>query len=503
MKTRRSLLLLAMMAGVSLPAIPAHAQSSTLRIGLAEDPDLLDPHRSRTFVGRIVYASLCDRLIDISPDLEYVPALATDWAWNETNTELTFNLREDAVFHDGTPFNAEAVKANIERALTLPDSLVRTDISAIQSVVVDSEYSVRLVLDEPNAPLLAQISDRGGIMMSPASFEQEGTWTPVCSGPYKFESRTQNDRIVLSKFAEHYAAADYSFDQVIFLPIPDGTVRLANVQSGDLDMIERMTPSDAQTVQGNANLELVIAPTLGYQGIRINTNNGERAQNPLGQDARVRQAFQLAIDKSIISQVVGNDIWEPAQQPFSPASPYHNPEIAVSTRDVAAARALLDEAGIDRLPVELSIGTSTQAAQLGELIQAMVAEVGFDVSLRPMEFAALLSEMQQGNFVATASGWSGRVDPDGNVYSHLACDGANNDSRYCNEEVDRLFNEAREVTDQETRRGLYNQALAILQDELPLIYTYHQNSPFVLRTNVEGFQTYPDNLIRLRGVTKN
>lgn len=503
MNIGRSLLLATLAAGTMLASQPSHAQTSTLRIGIAEDPDLLDPHRSRTFVGRIVYASMCDRLIDISPDLEFVPGLATDWSWNEDNTEITFNLREDALFHDGTPFNAEAVKANIERALTLPDSLVRNDISAIQSVEVDGEFTVRLVLDEPNAPLLAQISDRGGIMMSPASFEQEGTWTPVCSGPYKFESRTQNDRIVLSKFADHYAADEYHFDQVIFLPIPDGTVRLANVQSGDLDMIERLTPSDAQTVEGNPDLELIIAPTLGYQGIRFNTDNGERAQNPLGQDPRVRQAFQLAIDKSIITQIVGNDIWEPAQQALPPASPYHDASVEVSTRDVAAARALLDEAGIDRLPVELSIATSTQAAQLGELIQAMVAEAGFDVTLRPMEFASLLAEMQQGNFTATASGWSGRVDPDGNLYSHVACDGSNNDSRYCNEEVDRLLKEARLVTDQAERKALYDQVVQILQDELPIIYTYHQNAPFVVRTNVEGFTPYPDNLIRLRGMTKN
>ncbi|WP_185983443.1 ABC transporter substrate-binding protein [Aureimonas mangrovi] len=499
MTFRTTLLAAALMAGA---AMPAAAQTSTLRIGLAEDPDLLDPHRSRTFVGRIVYASMCDRLIDITPELDFAPALATDWSWNEGGTELTFNLRKDAVFHDGEPFNAEAVKANIERAQTLPDSLVRTDIAAITGVEVVDEYTVRLLLDEPDATLLAQISDRAGIMMSPASFEQEGNWTPVCSGPYQFETRVQNDRIVLSKFDDHYAADDYSFDEVVFLPIPDGTVRLANLQSGDLDMLERMTPSDAQAVESNPDLQLVVAPTLGYQGIRINTNNGPAAENPLGQDKRVRQALQLAIDKSIITQVVGNDIWDPAQQPFPPASPYHDETIEPSTRDVAAARALLDEAGVDRLAFELTIATSTQAAQLGELIQAMVAEAGFDVSLRPMEFASLLAEMKAGNFTATASGWSGRVDPDGNIYSHLACDGANNDSLYCNEEVDRLLNEARRVSDVAERKALYDQAQAILQDELPLIYTYHQNSPFVLRTGVEGFTPYPDNLIRLRGMTK-
>jgi peptide/nickel transport system substrate-binding protein len=500
MNVKRTMLVAALMAATALPAM---AQTSTLRIGLAEDPDLLDPHRSRTFVGRIVYASMCDRLIDISPELDYVPALATEWSWNDDGTELTFNLRDDVTFHDGEPFNAEAVKANLERALTNPESLIRTDISAIQEIEVVDEFTVRLILDEPNAPLLAQISDRAGLMMSPASFDQEGAWTPVCSGPFEYVSRTQNDRIVLRKFEDYYAADDYHFDEVVFLPIPDGTVRLANLQAGDLDMLERMTPSDAQTVEADANLNLVIAPTLGYQGIRFNTNNGPRSETPLGQDPRVRQAFELSIDKAVIAQVIGNNIWEPAQQPFPPQNPYYNADFPAKTRDVAAARALLDEAGIDRVSFELTHANSTQAGQLGEMIQAMVAEAGFDITLRPMEFAALLAEMSEGNFDATASGWSGRVDPDGNTYSHLACDGANNDSRYCNEEVDRLFSEARVISDQAERKALYDQAAAILQEDLPIIYTYHQNSPFVLRSNMEGFVPYPDNIIRLRGVQRN
>lgn len=499
MKLSRTLLIAALMAGTAMPAM---AQGSTLRIGLAEDPDLLDPHRSRTFVGRIVYASLCDRLVDISPDLEYVPALATEWAWNDDNTELTFTLREGVTFHDGEPFNAEAAKANIERALNMPESLIRSDISAIETVEAVDDTTLKLHLSEPNAPLLAQISDRAGLMMSPASFEQQGSWEPVCSGPYKYESRTQNDRIVLSKFEDYYAADEYHFEQVIFLPIPDGTVRLANVQAGDLDMMERMTPSDAQTVEGNANLQLVVADTLGYQAVRFNTNNGSRSESPLGQDPRVRQAFQYAIDRQAISQIIGNNIWQPAQQPFAPNSPYYNAEFPATEHNVERARELLAEAGHERVAFEMMHANSTQASQLGELIQAMASEAGFDISLRPMEFAALLAEMSEGNFDASASGWSGRVDPDGNIYNHLACDGSNNDSRYCNEEVDALFMQARATSDQAERKTLYDQAQAILQEDLPLVYTYHPNQPSVLRSEIEGYTPYPDNIIRLRGVQR-
>jgi peptide/nickel transport system substrate-binding protein len=130
----------------------------------------------------------------------------------------------------------------------------------------------------------------------------------------------------------------------------------------------------------------------------------------------------------------------------------------------------------------------------------MAAEVGFDVSLRPTEFAALQKEAQAGNFQVNQIGWSGRVDPDGNIHQFVTCKGALNDGRYCNPEVDRLLNEARGVNDEAKRKQLYSAAQAILQDELPIIYVYYQPWPFALSKKVQGFKPYPDGMIRLKGV---
>jgi peptide/nickel transport system substrate-binding protein len=490
-------LIFTLLAGVALSTA---ASAQEFRIGLQEDPDVLDPHKARTFVGRIVFTSLCDKLIDVDPKLQFVPSLATEWSWSNENKTLTFKLRDDALFHDGTPFNAEAAKANLDRARTDPESLRKSELASVEDVEVVDEFTVALHLSQPDATLLAQLSDRAGMMLSPAALEGDVATNPVCSGPYKFTSRVQNDRIVLEKFADYRDADEFHFERLTFLPIPDSTVRLANLRSGDIDMLERLNPSDAESVRSDTNLQFMPVAGLGYQGLTINVGDNPRATGPLAKDKRVRQALQLAIGRDIINEVVGHGLFEPAQQPFPPASPFNSDKFPLVERDVEAAKALLAEAGHEEVSFELTFGNNTTSSATNELIQAMAKEAGFNITLRPMEFAAMQQEMQAANHEVTQIGWSGRVDPDGNIHQFVTCEGALNDSNYCNEEVDNLLNAARETPDQEERKELYDQAQAILMDELPIIYIYHQPWPFVASTKVSGFEPSPDGMLRLRGV---
>lgn len=502
MKTRYGLTIGALFLAL---AATGAANAQHLRVGLQEDPDVLDPHRARTYVGRIVFTSLCDKLIDINPKLEFVPQLATSWSWSDDNKTLTFKLRDDVTFHDGTRFDGAAAAANIERARTLPESLRKSELSSVEKAEAPDATTLVLTLKQPDATLLAQLSDRAGMMLSPKAF---GTGdmadfgrAPVCSGPYKFASRVQNDRIVLDKFAEHRDAAKYHFERISYLPIPDTTVRLANLRAGDIDILERMNPSDAAQVKGDANLQFEPVAGLGWLRLTFNTNNGDRAKGPMGTDKRVRQAFQLALDREVINEVVGGGIFDPAQQPFPPASPFYSDKFPLVKRDVAKARALLKEAGHDRVRVEFLFGNNTTSAAIAEMIQAMVAEAGFDLALRPTEFAAMQKEAQGGNFDIMMIGWSGRVDPDGNIHTFVTCKGALNDGRYCNPAVDKLLDEARTVPATEPRKALYDQAQVVLQDELPAMYVYYQPWPFALGKKVQGFTPYPDGMIRLKDVT--
>lgn len=497
----RKLTLAAALLALAAGTVPAHAVD--LRIGLQDDADVLDPHQSRTFVGRIVYAGLCDKLVDINQKLEIIPQLATGWKWSEDGKTLTMDLRKGVVFHDGEPFNAEAVKANIERAKNMPESRRKSEVKSIESVAVSGEYQVQMKLSAPDATLLAQLSDRAGMMVSPKAAAAAGAAfgnNPVCSGPFKFVERVQQDRIVLAKFDKYWNKDNIHVDRVIYLPIPDTTVRLANLQAGDLDMLERLAATDVPAVKKDAKLKFEQAVSVGYQGMTVNIANGERSKTPVGQDKRVRQAISYAIDRDALNQVVFEGVYMPGNQFVAPTSPFYNSKHPVPKRDVAKAKALLKEAGLSKVEVEVQVANNPVQMQLTQVIQSMVAEAGIDMKLKATEFATLLKEQTAGNYQVSQVGWSGRTDPDGNIHSFMHCKGGINDSKYCNPKVDELLDKARTSNDIAERKKAYDAANDILADELPIIYLYHPTWLWAMNAKVEGFKPYADGMIRLEGV---
>ncbi len=499
--TIRKTLGLALALGLGATALHA----ADIRIGLQEDPDVLDPDQSRTFVGRIVYASLCDKLVDITPELEIIPQLASGWDWSDDGLELTMTLRDGVTFHDGTPFNAEAVIANIDRSQNMDESRRKSELTSITGTEAVDELTVKFTLDAPDATLLSQLADRAGMMVSPTAASEAGVdfgLNPVCSGPFKFVERVQQDRIVLEKFAEYWNADAIDFDGVVFLPIPDTTVRLANLRSGDLDMIERLAATDVASVEEDSSLQIEQAVSLGYQGITVNVGNGDRAASPIGENSAVRRALSLAIDRTVINQVVFEGAFAAGNQPFPPSSPWYNEDFPVPARDVEAARALLEEAGYpDGITIEIQVPNNPVQMQLMQVVQAMAAEAGITIELQAKEFATQLSDQTAGAYTASQVGWSGRVDPDGNIHQFMTTDGGINDSHYSNAEVDELLNSARESNDMETRKESYDAAIAILQEDMPIIYLYHPVWIWVLADKVQGFVPYPDGMIRLEGVS--
>lgn len=482
-------------------AANAAVAETTLRIGIQDDPDVLDPHRSRTYSGRLVYTALCDKLVDISPQLEYVPQLATAWHWSDDGKTLTMTLREGVTFHDGETFDAAAVKFNLDRARTLPDSLRKSELASIDSVEVVDAKTVAIKVKQPDATLISQLSDRAGMMLAPKAPTADVAAKPVCSGPYKFVQRVQQDRIVLERFDNYWNKQAYHFDKVIFLPIPDTSVRLANLRSGDLDIIERVAPTDVKTAKADSALQVFNTPGLGYMQLIYNIGNGDRANTPLGQDKRVRQAFELALDRDAINQVVFEGLYAPSAQPFPTSSPYYDKSLPIPPRDVAQSKKLLAEAGV-KLPlnVDLKVANNPIAQQVGQIIQAMAEEAGFKVNLVATEYATLLSEQAAGNFQIGMSAWSGRPDPDGDIHQFVTCKGAQNDGRFCDPKLDELLDKARTVNDQAQRQALYAQALRLLATDVPTSYLYFDPRIIAMRSTLTGFVPNPDGLIRLNGM---
>ncbi|MGJ8546205.1 MAG: ABC transporter substrate-binding protein [Sulfitobacter sp.] len=494
------------LAAVLLGATTLGAQAADLRIALQSDADVLDPDQSRTFVGRIVYTSLCDKLVDITPDLEIIPQLASEWAFSEDGKQLTMKLREDAVFHDGTPFNAEAVAANIDRSQNFDLSRRKSELSSITGVEVLGDYEIRFDLASADATLMAQFADRAGMMISPAAAAESGEdfgLNPVCSGPFKFKERVAQDRIVLEKFADYYDADKYHFDTVTYLPIPDTTVRLANLQSGDIDMLERLAATDLAQAEGDDGITVQSAVSLGYQGITFNVGNGDMGDNPWGNDSRLRRAFSYAIDREAINQVVFNGAFAAGNQSFPPNSPWYAKDFPVPTRDVAKAKELLAEAGYpDGIDLEVQVPNTTVPLQLMQVIQSMASEAGIRISLTSKEFATLLADQSAGDYTASQIGWSGRVDPDGNIHQFMTTEGGINDSKYSDAKVDELLDMARTSNDVAVRKESYNAARAILNEDQPIVYVYHETWIWALNSAIQGFTAYPDGMIRLEGVTK-
>ena len=499
---------LALAAGLALGAMaataaPAMAQS-VLKIGLQDDPDTLDPVSNWSFVGRHVLQSLCDKIVDIDDSGKIIPMLAESWEWSPDSTGLTLKLRKDAVFHDGTPVDAAAIKYNLERALTSGISRRKPEIGAIKTVEAVDATTVKINLKEPSVPLLAALSDRAGMIISPAAGAKLGdkfTEAPVCSGPYKFVERVVQDRIVLEKFPQYYDAAKYHFDRLIYRGMPDSNVRLLNLRSRQLDLIERLAATDVEAVKKDKALAVDPVVGLGYYGITFNIG-GEGANLDAAKKAAIREAFSLAIDRQAISNVVFDGQASTGNQPFPPSSPFYDKTFPVPARDLDAAKKKMAEAGVKSVDLELLVPTDAERQQVAQLVQAMVQEIGIKVSIKPTELMTLLDVARQGKFQAHLVGWSGRVDPDLNVTPMLACGAATNDSKYCNEQLDSILAKARSLGDVEARKAEYAKAIAILLKDLPIVYLYHSQWIFAHSSGLTGFKPAPDGIIRLTNVSR-
>ena len=503
---RRYLLATALAALAAFPvATQAAAQDlPTLRIGLADDADALDPTVARTFVGRIVFAGLCDKLVDIDTKLNIVPQLAAGYEWVDSKT-LVLKLRPGVKFHDGTELDAAAVKYSLERHLTMQGSARRGEISTMDRAEIVDPLTVRITLKTATSPFLAQLTDRAGMIVSPKAAEAAGkdfSLRPVCAGPFKFVERVAQDHITLDRFPEYWNAGAIKFNRVIYRTVIDPSVRLANLQAGALDLAERISPTDVDAIRKDPKLKLAAFDGLGYQGITFNVGKSARSQTPIGQLAAVRRAFSLAIDRTALVQVVYNGMFTASAQAVPPASPFYAPSVPAQGRDVAAAKKLLAEAGV-KLPVVINLTVTNSATQQqeGEVMQAMAAEAGFDVKVKAMEFAASLDADDRGDYEAHLIGWSGRADADGNLWNFMHTGAPLNVAGYSNPAMDTLLDAARAETAVPARAAIYAKVAALGVQDLPLMYLYVPKTIVGMSAKLDGHVQVPDSIIRLQGMT--
>jgi len=498
-----------------LLAAPAAAQKKTLVVALNQDPDILDPTLARTYVGRIVFSQICEKLYEIDEKLSIHPQLAADMPQiTDGGRTVTIKLRPNVKFNDGTVMDAEAMRFSLDRHRTLKGSSRASELAPVEAVEVVDPLTVRLRLKAPFSPLLAQLTDRAGMPVSPTAVKKLGDkfgTAPVCVGPWQFAERVPQDRIVVERSPHYFDPAQAKFDRIIFRIMADDNVRLANLKSGDIDVMHQVSPTDATGLKREGRFEVSNVTGLGYTGITINLRNKTGKTQPpgdlgtpLANDPRVREAFELSIDREVLNQVAWDGMYTPGCTPIPPISVFFDKSRKCPGRDVARAKKLLAEAGLaSGYAFEMVVINNPRDRRVGEVIQQMAREAGFTISLRPQEFASSLTDNDDGKHQAFHLGWSGRVDPDGNIHQNQTCKGSLNSTHACDERIDALLNKAREVSDVDQRRGLYREAIDLFTARRNIVYIYHTNYIVGFPKNLKGYKAVPDGLIRVKGVSWN
>jgi peptide/nickel transport system substrate-binding protein len=481
----------------------------TLTMALSADPDALDPSTSVTLLGREVFTSICEKLYDIDANSRIVPQLAS--ALPDVSGDgktVTIKLRSGVKFNDGTTFDAAAVKKSLDRHRTWKKSARTADLAAVKKVDVVDPGTVRLTLSRPYSPLTAQLADRAGMIMSPKALDAEGDnfgAHPVCVGPFKFTSRTSGSQIVVDRAPDYYDAAKVKLDRIVYKIIVDPNVRAANLKSGDVQAAEELANTTVAGVQADPNLRVVSGGGLGYYGVQINIGNAHGStekpgpvNTPLGKSPELRQAFELSLDRAAINKTVYNGLNQPDCSPLPLDSSFRDKSLTCSNRDIAQAKQLIAKSGFKPpIPVKLQVPNDATNERLGQVIQQMTKEAGFDVSVQPIDFATGLEQGAAGKFDAMQVGWSGRIDPDGNLTGQITTGGQNNYAGLSDPGIDDPIQQAAATQDVAERTRLYAQAIQRQAQLRGMIYLYHQLYYLGMRKDVAGIRYYADGLPRL------
>jgi peptide/nickel transport system substrate-binding protein len=477
----------------------------TLRIAQETEINTLDPNTSGLVVEREIYYNLYDSLLGIDAKLNFVAGLATAWKFTDDKT-LVLTLRQGVKFQDGTDFNADAVKFNLDRYMTSTDPAAarKSDLASVQSVEVQDPSTVVLHLKRADATLLAALVDRAGMMLSPTAVKQLGAKlstspTGAGTGPFEFVEWQRDDHLTLKRNPSYWrkdaAGRQLPYlDQLVYRPITDLSATLASLKTGDVDMARVVDGKDVASVKSDSTLVYRDTPSLGYGGFELN-----HSAPPFNDPAKAK-AVALAVDRAQILTNVLFGVGVVSYGPISSASWAFDPSEKIYDKpDPAKAKAMATG-----FSFTLKTANTQNQIQIGQLIQAQLAKAGITVNLLPEDFGKLTLETRvQHQFEAALSGWSGRIDPDGNTYAFWHTGGSFNDGLYSNPQVDQLLEQARQTTDRTQRKQLYQQVQRIIVGDAAYVFTTDPTVPQISSKSVQNFTLVPDGINRFAEVWKS
>ncbi len=477
-------------------------KGGTLRVGFYVEAATMDPHLSGSKIDRQVYHNVYDPLVILDNKLQIKPNLAESWQTPDPKT-IIFKLRQGVKFHDGTDLNAEAAKFNFDRMATEPKSVRKGEIANIESTSVVDPYTLKLSLKKPDSSLLASLTDRAGMMISPEIIKKKGPdlerdAAGAGAGPFQFVEWVKDDHILLKRNENYWNKEGGPYlEQIRYRPIPDDTVKLQSLQAGEIDVMDYVAPRDVAAVKADKNLVEVDVPSLAAFWYMLN------GTKPPFDNKLLRQATMYAIDTEAIVKGVWLGVGVPASGPISPSSWAYDDTIKPVKRDVAMAKAKLAEAGMPN-GFSFSVNTTNIPINVQELevVKAQLAEAGITMNFNLMDGARLLAEGNAKTFEMSTYQWSGRPDPDGNTYQffHTTPGTSLNWSGFSNPRADELLDKTREVSDQAERKKLYSEVIKILQEEAPVIFVVHPIEPKAFSPKVQAYDPIPDGMMRFKDV---
>jgi peptide/nickel transport system substrate-binding protein len=475
----------------------------TLTVGLSAEPDGLDPTLSHQFSAVEVYRTFCEKLYDLNGNGQPVPQLAAALpVISKDKLTYTIQLRPGIVFNDGTPFNAQAVVTTLQRNLTLDGSTRASDLDSIDSVTASGASTVVLHLTLPEAPLLDDLTTAATAIMSPAQLTKLGTnfgTNPICVGPFMYDNRVAGDSITVIKSPYYYDKYAVHLDKIVFRVAKDPAAAVAALEAGDLQALDSVSTTQLQSVAQTPSLRILRENTFGYQSIVFNIGNKNGVGNlpyvnmdtPFASSAKLRQAFEEAIDRTTLGRVVFGGNVQPGCTPVSPASPWYA-SIQCTPYDPANAKRLIAQSGFLHPTVHLLTPNAGDNPRLAQFIQAEEAAVGINVVIDSTDNVAAQAQEQSGNYDAHLGGWRGRSDPDPNIFQFLTTTGPRNYSGYSNPRLDLILENGRKAVTETARRTLYRAAQQIILTDRPIIYLFDPIAFAGVSTAVTGVQLAPE-----------
>lgn len=475
----------------------------TLVVARLSDATTLDPHFITDIPSaNVVYEKVYETLVVPDKNMEPQPLLAKEWKQLDDVT-WEFKLREGVKFHDGAPFNADAVKTNFERILDPKTSSPQAGkLEMIKEIKVIDDTTVQFLLKYPYAPLLSILESNEGSIISPKSIIENSDkigQNPVGTGPFVFESWKSGEEIAIKKNKDYWGNKP-KIDGVVFKVVPEDATRIAMIETGEAHVTDQVPVTEIERIDASDTMDLYRTDGLAVEYLSFNTK-----KKPFD-DIRVRKAVAHAIEVDAIIKGVYNDIGTKANSTMSPKVFGYDPTIKGYDYDINEAKKLLKEAGVkDGLEFTLTTSDRKERINMAEVIQSQLKGIGINVKIQVLEYGAYIEATAKGEHQVAIGGW-GNATGDGdynqyNLFNSKSQGAAGNSAFYSNPEVDKLIESARKESDSEKRKELYSQAQKIEREDVPYVPIRNYEHLAVYGKSVNGLWLNPANYLMLDDIT--